>query len=58
MKVPEVLLSGDHEKVKMWHKKEALKKTLQNRPDLLNWSELAEEEKKWMEEKEENKISE
>lgn len=58
LKVPEVLLSGDHEKIKKWRRKEALKRTLQKRPDLLNWNELAEEEKKWMEEKEENKISE
>lgn len=36
MKVPDVLLSGDHEKIKEWRKKEALKITKKKRPDLLN----------------------
>ncbi len=35
MKVPEVLLSGDHKKIALWRKKEALKNTFQRRPDLL-----------------------
>ena len=34
MKVPEVLLSGDHEKVEIWRRKESLKKTILKRPDL------------------------
>lgn len=34
-KVPEVLLSGDHKKIKQWRLKEALAKTQKNRPDLL-----------------------
>ncbi len=34
MKVPEVLLSGDHEKVEVWRRKEAIKKTILKRPDL------------------------
>jgi tRNA (guanine37-N1)-methyltransferase len=50
LKVPEVLLSGDHEKIKLWHKKEALKRTLQRRPDLLNWDQLSDEEKEMIEE--------
>lgn len=33
--VPEVLLSGHHEKVRQWRQEEALKITEQNRPDLL-----------------------
>lgn len=36
MKVPDVLLSGDHEKIKEWRKKEAVKITRKKRPDLLN----------------------
>ncbi|MFA4991671.1 MAG: tRNA (guanine(37)-N(1))-methyltransferase, partial [Candidatus Omnitrophota bacterium] len=36
MKVPEILLSGDHGKIKDWRKKEAIKITKQKRPDLLN----------------------
>jgi len=35
MKVPEVLLSGDHKRIEKWRKDEALKRTLQRRPDLL-----------------------
>jgi tRNA (guanine37-N1)-methyltransferase len=35
MKVPEILLSGDHKKIAQWRKKEALKITKQKRPDLL-----------------------
>jgi tRNA (guanine37-N1)-methyltransferase len=35
MKVPEVLLSGDHVKISKWKKEQALKRTKANRPDLL-----------------------
>ena len=35
MRVPEVLLSGDHKKIEEWRKKEALALTKKNRPDLL-----------------------
>lgn len=50
LRVPEVLLSGDHENVKKWRRKEALKRTLQKRPDLLNWELLSDEEREWMDE--------
>jgi tRNA (guanine37-N1)-methyltransferase len=33
--VPDVLISGDHEKIRRWRRRSALEKTLQNRPDLL-----------------------
>jgi tRNA (guanine37-N1)-methyltransferase len=35
MTVPEVLLSGNHDQIATWRREQALKKTLQNRPDLL-----------------------
>ncbi|MDP4001366.1 MAG: tRNA (guanosine(37)-N1)-methyltransferase TrmD [bacterium] len=35
IKVPKVLLSGDHKKISDWRKKEALKRTISRRPDLL-----------------------
>ncbi len=35
MKVPEVLLSGDHAKIEAWKKSEAHRLTAQRRPDLL-----------------------
>ena len=34
LKVPEILLSGDHQKINKWRKQEALKKTKVKRPDL------------------------
>lgn len=35
MKVPEVLLSGDHKKIEEWRRDESLKRTRERRPDLL-----------------------
>lgn len=35
MEVPDVLLSGDHEKIKEWRYNESLKRTKERRPDLL-----------------------
>ena len=35
MKVPEVLLNGNHKEIEEYRKKESLNKTMQNRPDLL-----------------------
>ena len=36
MKVPEILLSGNHGKIEQWRKEQSLKRTKANRPDLLN----------------------
>lgn len=44
-KVPEVLVSGDHERIKRWRRKQALKRTLHRRPDLLSWEGLSDEER-------------
>jgi len=35
-KVPEILLSGNHAEIAAWRKKEAIKRTGENRPDLLD----------------------
>ena len=35
MKVPEILLSGDHKKIEKWRMKESLKRTKLKRSDLL-----------------------
>ena len=35
-KVPEILLSGNHAEIAKWRKEQALKRTKQNRPDLLD----------------------
>ena len=42
--VPEVLMSGDHEKIRRWRRQEALKKTLQRRPDLLDKAGLSDKD--------------
>ena len=34
-KAPEILVSGNHEKIRNWHREQALKKTAKLRPDLL-----------------------
>jgi tRNA (guanine37-N1)-methyltransferase len=40
-KVPDVLISGDHDAVRKWRQNAALSKTKKNRPDLLgNWETL------------------
>ena len=49
-KVPEVLLSGNHEKIRKWRLKESLRLTLERRPDLLEGREFTEEEKEILEE--------
>lgn len=49
-KVPEVLLSGDHEKVRLWRRKESLRRTLLRRPDLLKQSQLSEEDRQLLQE--------
>jgi len=46
MRVPEVLLSGNHGLIAEWRKKESLKRTLRRRPDLLKNRELSPEEEK------------
>ena len=44
-RVPDVLLCGDHKLVEHWRRKKALEKTLKNRPDLLQYAALSEEDK-------------
>jgi tRNA (guanine37-N1)-methyltransferase len=48
MTVPEVLLNGNHLEIRRWRREEALKKTLRNRPDLLEEVELSAEDKKML----------
>jgi tRNA (guanine37-N1)-methyltransferase len=42
--VPPVLLSGDHEKIRLWRRAESLKRTLERRPDLLQKAQLTPED--------------
>ena len=45
MTVPEVLLSGHHEAIRLWRRKEALRATYEKRPDLLKDRELTVEDR-------------
>ena len=49
MKVPEVLVNGNHEEIKRWRRKSAIEKTSVNRPDLLDRVKLSEEDKELLE---------
>lgn len=44
MKVPEVLTSGNHKKIREWRMRESLKRTLERRPDLLKNAKLSREQ--------------
>ena len=46
MKVPEVLLSGDHERVDRWRREMSLKLTRERRPDLLEKASPTQEERR------------
>ena len=48
--VPEVLLSGDHERIARWRKQQALGRTLERRPDVLAQRELSDEEQNLLDE--------
>ncbi len=46
LKVPRILLSGNHEEIAKWRKKNSIQVTLKRRPDLINYEKLGQEEKK------------
>jgi len=46
LEVPPVLLSGDHAAIERWRRREALRATLEKRPDLLRQAELDDEERR------------
>ncbi len=48
--VPEVLLSGHHAAIRRWRKREAVRRTLERRPDLLQAADLDEEERELLRE--------
>lgn len=49
-RVPEVLLSGDHEAIRRWRKREALRRTLARRPDLIDEASLDDEARGFLQE--------
>lgn len=50
MKVPEVLLSGNHAHIEEWRTKESLRRTWNRRPDLFDKYLLTDEQQKWLQE--------
>lgn len=49
LRVPDVLVSGNHAQIERWQRIEGLKRTWQRRPDLLEKTDLSEEDKKNLE---------
>jgi tRNA (guanine37-N1)-methyltransferase len=46
--VPEVLLSGHHANIEKWRREQSLKRTLENRPDLLEKAELTKKDRQFL----------
>jgi tRNA (guanine37-N1)-methyltransferase len=49
-KVPEVLLSGNHEEIRQWRRRRSLEKTWRRRPDLFERAALSPEDRAMLEE--------
>lgn len=50
MDVPSVLLSGNHEEIRKWRRKEAIRKTILKRPDLMERLEPTDEDRRFIRE--------
>lgn len=48
--VPQVLLGGNHEQIRLWRRREALRRTLARRPDVLEGRALSDEDRKLLNE--------
>ena len=48
--IPEILLSGNHQKITRWRRNQALLRTALRRPDLINQADLTDDEKIWLKE--------
>jgi tRNA (guanine37-N1)-methyltransferase len=46
LRAPEVLLNGDHREIRRWRREQQLRKTLANRPDLLDRAALTDEDRR------------
>lgn len=57
-RVPEVLLSGDHARVNRWRREQALLRTLEKRPDLLETAQLTAEDLEFLEKAKKGEILE
>jgi tRNA (guanine37-N1)-methyltransferase len=49
LEVPEVLLSGDHARIRAWRRRMAIERTHERRPDLLARAALSEEDREVVE---------
>lgn len=49
-RVPDVLISGNHAEIRRWRKRSALRRTVERRPELLQQSQLDEEEREMLRE--------
>ena len=49
LRVPEVLLNGDHREIRRWRREQQLRKTLRNRPDLIEKAALSDEDRRLIE---------
>jgi len=47
--VPEILKGGNHEEIRLWRRREALRRTLERRPDLLRGRPLSDEDRSLLE---------
>lgn len=57
MKVPDVLLSGNHKKIEEWRMEQSLKRTFERRPDLLENIELTPKQQEFIETLRESKVT-
>jgi tRNA (guanine37-N1)-methyltransferase len=46
LRAPEVLMNGDHQQIRRWRREQQLRKTLRNRPDLLERAALSEDDRR------------
>ena len=58
LKVPDVLLSGNHAEIRRWRKRQAVARTVERRPDLLDGAVLDEEEKQILRELQDGRSAE
>jgi tRNA (guanine37-N1)-methyltransferase len=47
--VPEALLSGDHARIERWRREQAIRRTLERRPEMLDAADLTEDERRLVE---------
>ena len=48
LSAPEVLLNGDHLQIRRWRREQQLRKTLANRPDLLEGAALSDADRRFL----------